>query len=256
MKNIRYLIVCLTMMSLVAEVQAQNVQQAMRAIYIQDYDAATEIIQSGIDVNQKTRGSYLLHAACLRGNPNLVTLLLKQGANVNAIADDGTSALFWAARSDDNGEIVTMLLEKGARVNVKNVHGRTPFDQAVYRSIQDNGNHAVMRILLNYGANIDNTREKGPTSGYTPLMAATRNNQIKLVRFLLDHGANINHIAEDGNTPLMIAADEGNLKMVELFIEHGAKTEFSNNDGKTALDIAKAKSYSQLVSFLKNSKLP
>lgn len=45
--------------------------------------------------------------------------------------------------------------------------------------------------------------------------------QEQLINYLIDNGANIDAIDEEGNTPLMIAARRENIQLVELFLEKG-----------------------------------
>src|ERR1043166_675050 len=54
-----------------------------------------------------------------------VRALLKQGANVNAAAADGTTALHWASYRDDV-ETADLLIGAGAKVNAANDLGATP----------------------------------------------------------------------------------------------------------------------------------
>lgn len=70
-------------------------------------------------VNQNNQGKVFtaLCAACLNGKLDVVKLLIKSGANVNAINKDGYSPLFVACENGyDN--IVQFLLSAGADVNL------------------------------------------------------------------------------------------------------------------------------------------
>jgi ankyrin repeat protein len=87
-------------------------------------------------------------------NPNLVRLMLRHGADVNAADPMGRTALMYAAVSDLLPvEQVRMLLEQKADVNAKSQHprsgdtGRTALDLAKLH-----GNTAVVDLLLKAGA--------------------------------------------------------------------------------------------------------
>jgi serine/threonine-protein phosphatase 6 regulatory ankyrin repeat subunit B len=73
-----------------------------------------------------------------------------------------------------------------------------------------------------------------PVSGPTPLMEAVSADSEKLVRLLLQHGAEVNARDKDGSTALNFAAYEANPKMVALLLEKGAKPD--NPGGRAALD--------------------
>jgi ankyrin repeat protein len=58
----------------------------------------------------------------------------------------------------------------------------------------------------------------------TPLHLAVMNLniEVKVVRVLLEHGANVNAEDNEGRTPLHSAADFGTAEVVYMLLEHGA----------------------------------
>lgn len=77
--------------------------------------------------------------------------------------------------------------------------------------------------------------------GASPLMSASKNNQIEAVELLLSLGADINHQDVNGNTTLHILAQRGQLQseLFQLLLEHGAKTNIKNNRGETIKKMVK-----------------
>jgi len=234
------------------QVSAQGVSEAMEAIFMKDYEKASEIINSGIDVNEKHRDSYLLNVACYRGDLELVQLLLKNGADVNVVAGDGATPLVWAGKGDKTGEIVSLLLQKGAKIDAENKLGTSAFDNAArsYCSSKAPPSMEVLKILADHGADVDNPIPEGDAEGYTNLTAAIVWNKIELVKFLIDREADVNIAAADGNTPLMAACREGNLAIVKLLISAGANTEPVNNKSETALQLAEKNEHQEIVEYL------
>ena len=108
--------------------------------------------------------------------------LLKQGANVNTAAADGTMALHWASYRDDL-ESADMLIRAGAKVNAANDLGATPLWTASL-----NGSAAMVRRLLQAGADPNQPL----LLGETPLMVAARAGSPDIVEQLLAKGAKIN----------------------------------------------------------------
>jgi len=53
-------------------------------------------------------------------------------------------------------------------------------------------------------------------------------------RLLLEHGANIEAVDEEGTTPLIRAASRGRTHVVNLLLEKGADVEARNSRGMTA----------------------
>src|ERR1019366_2132101 len=63
------------------------------------------------------------------GNVASVASLLDQHVDVNERERDGTSALHWAAHSDDL-RVAELLIRAGADVNAANIYGVTPLSLA------------------------------------------------------------------------------------------------------------------------------
>ncbi len=139
--------------------------------------------------------------------------LIKEHADVNAPATDGSSALLWAAFHSD-AEMTKALLASGAWVDAPNHYGVTPLLQA-----SRNGDVEVMRALLEAGA--DPTRWH--PEGETPLMAASRTGRVDAVQLLLSRGSLVN--AADPyqeETALMWASAEGQVEVVKTLLAAGA----------------------------------
>ena len=81
--------------------------------------------------------------------------LIKEHADVNAPAKDGSSALLWAAFHSD-AEMTKALLAAGAWVDAPNHYGVTPLLQA-----SRNGDVEVMRALLDAGADPTRWHRRG-----------------------------------------------------------------------------------------------
>ncbi|KAH8660389.1 ankyrin repeat-containing domain protein [Xylariales sp. PMI_506] len=112
------------------------------------------LISKGADVNAPAYpGSQTaLQAAVIRNSLNAVTLLLHQGADVNAIGGSlsvglSMSALDWAARIGSI-DMVHLLLYAGAHSGIRNV---TNFDGAI-RYARRAGHYEICRILTREGS--------------------------------------------------------------------------------------------------------
>jgi len=139
--------------------------------------------------------------------------LIKEHADVNALANDGSSALLWATYHSDL-EMTKALLAAGAVVDAANQYGVTPLLQA-----SRNGDVEGIRALLDAGA--DPTRWHA--EGETPLMAAARTGRVEAVQLLLSHGSFVN--AADPfqeETALMWASAEGHVDVVKALLKAGA----------------------------------
>ena len=159
---------------------------------------------------------------------NVARLLLEHGEDVNAQANDHSTALHSAARSARYGRVEAMrvLLEHGADVNVRKKDSTTPLHEAACRGAED-----VVRVLLEHGADI-NARKNDDT---TPLHEAAHDGTVSAIRVLLEHGANINVRKKDSTTPLHEAARRGAEDAIHVLLEHGADINARKNDGTTPL---------------------
>jgi hypothetical protein len=82
-------------------------------------------------------------------------------------------------------------------------------------------------------------------TGMTPLMdlcssSGPRDYDVKIVRRLIDLGAGIDLVDEQGNSPLHLAAESNRADIVRLLIDSGAKLDARNKNGFTPGEIARA----------------
>jgi len=104
----------------------------------------------------------------------------------------------------------------------------------IFAAIQ-NHLYNKLRKLLDDGANIELKNKFGDT----PLIFAIYQNDSKLVKILLEYGANPNVI--DGNglyTPLSKASDSNMIEIVKLLLKYGADINYQHNESETALTVA------------------
>jgi ankyrin repeat protein len=83
------------------------------------------------------------------------------------------------------------------------------------------GDHDRVKSLLEDGVD---AMSAGGNSPVSPLCVAATRDDEKSVELLLAHGADPND-RDQGDLPLVCSAYQGNLKMVAFLIDHGAKTE-------------------------------
>jgi len=154
-----------------------------------------------------------LTEAAERGDRAAVLRLLAKGANPNAPAPDGTTAVMWAASNDDV-ELVRALVRAGANVTLKNQLGTSALTEAAIV-----GSAPVINALLKAGADPNG---KNP-EGETPLMAVARSGRVEAAKVLIEAGADVN-LKEDfgGQSALMWAAAQSQAEMVKFLASKGA----------------------------------
>ena len=71
--------------------------------------------------------------------------------------------------------------------------------------------------------------------GATALHIAARNGNLEITSILLENGADVNIVDNEGWSPLMRAAINNNSKVLELLLEKGANTAFLSSEHESAL---------------------
>ncbi|KAG5768336.1 hypothetical protein H9Q72_004104 [Fusarium xylarioides] len=160
---------------------------------------ARELIKLGAKVDATDRHvRQPLHLACLGGQEELVDLLLKKGADIEARQFQGATPLDDAVA---HIAVVELLLERDAKTQVKRDDGFTPLHTAIY-----DGTAEIIRCLLRHDrSNID---EVESNEKLTALNLAVYLGRAELITVLLEFGARLDIRDEDGWTPWMTATQE------------------------------------------------
>ncbi|KAK2606495.1 hypothetical protein N8I77_005238 [Diaporthe amygdali] len=178
-----------------------------------------------------------LQKASARDNLNIIDLLLRKGAEVDAQSEDEFPALFRAAQSGQTAVLVE-LLSQGPDLEARDRNGQTSLFVASVRGYGD-----IVQLLLTRGAAVD-AQDKDER---TPLLAlaAVKSSastwaagSSEVVRLLVSHGSNVNFKDKIGRTPLLWAATNGHYDLVRTLLETGADVSAANNRGRTALHLA------------------
>ena len=186
---------------------------------------------------------FLLHAAVLEENEDMVEELLAQGEDPNALESSGYSPLTVAA-SHGSVAMVKVLLGAGASLELKNPEdGNT----ALHASAAE-GRVEVTELLL--AAALSNSsnkksaisgssaRDTAPCSGKAkcgapsspPSRAAAANS-----RDACPPSSVVDAINDEGNRPLHLAASHNHVQVMEVLLGAGADVDSQDKDGGTAL---------------------
>ena len=154
-KSIRLLLaLAVSMLLFVACKDESQTSDLLTAIDEGQNDVVQELLDSGIDPNKDDSpdGAYPLHLASLKGNKEIVQILLDNGANIDlrATNKDKATPLAWAAFFGQK-DVVSLLIGAGASINVLDANHGTPLDAATFawRASQDNAAWAknLMEII-------------------------------------------------------------------------------------------------------------
>ena len=220
--------------------------------------------------------------AAREGDLESARLLVRAGANVNAIAGDGKDALGLAI-FNGNYEFASFLIDSKSDVNHADTQGFTPLFWAVDRRNMETAPNfpwmitadplPLIKKLLDAGANpnalVNNTPRARMRAGSprivfaTALMRAAFSADLELVKMLLSYKGDPRIISSDGETMIEAAAGLGfiqgyskgktaaeRLEVVKLFVGLGADVNQADDYGITPLMVAGNMGDTAIIQYL------
>ena len=171
-----------------------------------------KIFQDFINAKTKVDGLTALHFASFRGNIEIIKLLIDNYADINALSNNGLNMIHKAAQGNKASAIIyfnkkyNMDLE--ASENEKKLNA---LHLAIISGMEDS---AIFLLNLGIDPNIQDDK------GYTALHYAVKYNHPRLIKKLLQKGANIN-IQENKykQTPVLMAKNKS--EILEIFRKKG-----------------------------------
>ncbi|GIY64659.1 protein fem-1 homolog B [Caerostris darwini] len=118
-----------------------------------------------------------------------------------------------------------------------------------------NGHDNVIKMLLNrFNPNIEQDGvvqiDGYVIEGATALWCAAGAGHFSVVKFLLSHGADVNHSTKTASTPLRAACFDGRLDVIQYLVENGADIHKANKYNNTCLMLASYRGHADVVEYL------
>lgn len=198
------------------------------------------LLENGADARAgEDRGLGVLATAAGDGDEDAIALLMSHGAcptrieerlmaldvPANRLNDIRLSALqvaVWQGHVD----VLTTLAEQGYDLMTPLSRYRST---ALHLAVQ-RGHHEMVTFLLPIGHAAERVNLRNDFFE-TPLMLAVKADDIDVVRFLLERGADANLQEDNGNTALHFADEVGNEDIADLLISYGADGSIPNHAG-------------------------
>jgi ankyrin repeat protein len=226
-------------------------------------ECARVLVENKADVNQATRYGWTpLLTATQNRHYKLGAYLLEHGANPNIANNGGWTPLYIATDNRnieggdypvrnpdmDHFEYIELLVAKGANVNAR-ICGKQS------TATDCKGDSTETRTIF--------TMQWLYEDGATPFLRAAQSGDVKLMKFLLAHGADPKIYTSQKDTPLSVAAGIGwvegvtfewseaeNLEAVKMCLDLGIDPNIADDSGRTALHGAAHKGRVKVIQML------
>jgi hypothetical protein len=151
---------------------------------------------------------------CATDRQQLLQMLLKAGANVNAVEErdnERITPLMVAVRWRNKMAVET-LVKAGARAGARDTYGETELTTLLTDSRDQ---ISIVGPLLESGVDVNAAN----IYGLTPLMRASRAQPAPVLELLIKHGADVNAKDRSGKTALGVATENRNDAAVRVLLE-------------------------------------
>lgn len=227
----------------------------MESAHRGNIEMTRDLLKHGADPNIiNGNGFTALHSAVLSGNPNIVDLILKSGADVNAYGnEEGEISAFdiamkqWADATSEEREsgasaVLDLMLKKGVPSDLSSAAG-------MWISLAQDDDWEIDGYLRSRGFAFDPNQLINGAS-LIVRVAASGDQRIGAAKGLLKHGADPNAVSPYGLPVLSLAVRVESLQMAKLLIASGANVLAKSGTGMTAYDLAVNYGYQDITQFL------
>lgn len=185
-----------------------------------DYKTCNLLIEAGAVLNYEDVNAITPLFIALQQDANSITnLFVKAGADVNQVFN-GRSPISIAIENN-NLNAVNLLIRAGADIIPYDSAGNSPMVEAGYYH-----SYNVISSLVGSGLDVNSIN---PANGYTALISACINksddidDQEKTIKQLINNGADVNLLGNDGNSALSGAIlSDCDLSIIKILIDNGA----------------------------------
>ncbi|MGG4345471.1 ankyrin repeat domain-containing protein [Paenibacillus lautus] len=181
-----------------------------------------------------------------QGNTEQVRQLLQAGANINATDEQGRTAVMAATYRNHVGT-VEALIQAGADINIRDQQLNNVFLYAGAEGMMD-----ILRLAIEADADVTLTNRYGGTA----LIPASDRGHVEIVQELLTRtDIDVNHMNNLNWTALLEAVilgdgSENYQRIVKLLLEHGADAGLLDGNGVTPLQHARERGYQEIERIL------
>ena len=207
------------------------------------YENKTKVIEwlvsKGADLNVTGRPAIV--AAAANCKPRIIELLLQHGADVNAVDRVGKTAV-GAALYHNRYDLLPILINNGYRIHEDGHSLRQAVSARQYKAID---------LFLAAGLDVNlHTPDMVYPYNPTAVAIAARNNDLKMVQLLVQHGADVTIKDKYGERPFNAAVENKNADMIAFL--KGLEPEAWHNEEQRLADLKSYKIPPELLTILRS----
>eukprot|EP00210_Caulerpa_lentillifera_P003601 g3436.t1 len=201
------------------------------------------LLRLGCDIHvADNEGNMPWHAAASGGNLKVLELFLNRGCNIEAVNSNAYTALHKAAATG-SVSAVKALLKRGANIRALTSKRQTPLHLAA-EQLRDE----VLTLLIEeVDSKIINLKDE---NGRTILHQVAVQENGRLLKLLIERGADVNSIDKEGQTPLHYATKSHCQMTVETLLQCGCDVTAKDINSCTALHFAAQKNSASIFNLL------
>lgn len=185
-------------------------------------------------------------ACAEKGDVKNIQKFLEKGVDINVTNEDGYDALMEATKNNDI-YTVSYLLSKGASP----INGLDEWN-ALFMAAHLGYTRIVNKFIQN-GVDVN---FKSAEHGYSPLFLAAIAGNYEIALLLLKSGADPNVALHEGITPLMALGISGDMKMLRILMDHKADIWAYDKDEENLYKIAKSSSNTRITELIESMQKP
>ena len=186
-------------------------QRLLAAVSNQDLNGVFACLRGGVDPNfTDVNGDSPLILAVQADLFDITLALLDYGADPNIKDSTYRTPLLYAIENDST-KVTNALIKSGASYDFA-----TPSSFTLLMKAVENGNRDIVNILVQAGVDPNDPFNELPL-----IEIAVMNNDLAMVRLLIDLGVDVHTQNEFGESLLVMAASHGSREFLELLIEAG-----------------------------------
>ncbi|NXI44648.1 ASB3 protein, partial [Galbula dea] len=204
-----------------------------------------KLIKQGYSIDvPDNRGWVPIHEAAAHNSSECLRLLIRAAPSDDYINSKTFEGLCALHLSARHGSLETVCVLLEAGADPNEV--TTEVTTPLFLAVE-NGHTDIVKFLLQHGANVEGPHS---LSGWNSLHQASFRGFTEIMKILLEKGASKECKDDFGITPLFVAAQYGELESLRLLVSHGADVNCQAKDRATPLLIAAQEGHTKCVELL------